>query len=84
MNKNQQRVRESIRVARKAGNNDVAFEVPSHGYHNSPKGAWQVRRIAPLVAAGFKKKAKNFPSVGEPMTLINQIKMFYGACCTLS
>ncbi len=62
---------------------NVAIEIPNHGYHNSPKGSWKVRR-ASLGNCGFKKKAKHFPAVGEPISLINQIKIFYGAACTLA
>lgn len=41
MNKNQKRLRASLR---KSGG-ELAVEVPAGGYHNSAKGQWQTRRL---------------------------------------
>lgn len=44
-NKNQKRIRTQLRKASKAGNSELAIEVPAGGYHNGDKGVFVNRRI---------------------------------------
>ena len=75
MNKNSKRIAIELKKARKAGNAELAIEVPQKGYHSTSKGVFQVRRIPILVKSIFKGKSKPFPKIGEPMGLIEQRKM---------
>ena len=77
-NKNQMRIR---RTLHKEGS--VNEQTPSDGYHNNPHGSF-IGRVFTQVKYVHKKKAKPFPRVGEPMSLIAQIKMFQGPCCLLT
>ena len=74
MNKNQARIRRTLHKEK-----SVNEQVPTHGYHNSPKGAW-IGRTFSLVKYIAKKKAKPFPKVNDGPSLMEQRK-FLGYIC---
>ena len=74
-NKNSLRIKTLLAKARKAGNHELAIEVPTSHYHNDPKGKFIVRRIPILAKSIYKAKKQNFPKVGESLSLIEQRKM---------
>ncbi len=86
MNKNTKRLLAAARKSAKAGNDSYNVEVPSSGFHNSPKGAYQVRRI-PNVKYVHKPKTtqgkpSKFPKVcaeSDEMPLSRQREIFYGS-----
>ena len=78
MNKNSKLIRLLVRKARKSGETEVSVNVPTHGYHSNPKGQFTSRTIPITANSVYRKKAKHFPAVGEPLSLMDQRKMFYG------
>ena len=77
MNKNSKRIMAAARKSAKAGNPEYATQSPSGGYHSDIHGKFKTRRI-PNVAYKSKKKAKPFPVVDDPMSLMAQRSFFYG------
>lgn len=51
MNKNTSRLRRAAHVARKAGQAELAIEMPAGGYHNYDAGIFATRRV-PLARRG--------------------------------
>jgi len=74
MNKNSKQLR--AKLLKKATRfNGINENVPTHGFHNSPHGAFKVRRIAPVGGKTvYKKKSKPFPKVNDGPTLAEQRK----------
>ena len=60
----------------------MEYVIITHMNKNTMQRQKEIRK-QPFVTGGFKKKAKPFPRVGQPLSMIDQIKMFQGPCCLL-